>query len=199
VKRLTLRVAEGDANERLDRFIADRGGISRGLARRALEAGGVFVDGRRCKVASRGVWPGQTVDVNLEEGGREGASAAPLEPSRLLFADEWMVAVDKPAGVPAQPTLTADRGTIADLAAALAGGAPRVVVPRLDLETSGVTVLARPRDAAAALSEAFSARTPPNTYLAQTPHPPHTPEGPLEPARCRRRFAPDPRARPTSR
>jgi 23S rRNA pseudouridine1911/1915/1917 synthase len=177
VKRLTLRVAEGEANERLDRFIAARGGISRGLARRALEAGGVFVDGRRCKVASRGVWPGQTVDVNLEEGGREGASAGPLERSRLLYADEWMVAVDKPAGVPAQPTLTADRGTIADLAGALVGGEPLVVVHRLDLETSGVTVLARTREAAAALSEAFRAGAPRKTYLALTARAPIPAEG----------------------
>jgi 23S rRNA pseudouridine1911/1915/1917 synthase len=187
VKRLTLRATEGDSGERLDRFIAARGGISRGLARRALDAGGVFVDGRRCKVASRYVQIGQTIEVNLEEGGRAGAPAASLDRSRLLYADDWLVAVDKPPGVPAQPTLTRDRGTIADVAGELVGGEPLTVVHRLDLETSGVTVLARTREAAAALSEAFRTGAPRKTYLALTARAPAPPHGRIE-----ARLGPDP-------
>jgi 23S rRNA pseudouridine1911/1915/1917 synthase len=179
VKRLTLPVTEGESGERLDRFIAARGGISRGLARRALDAGGVFLDGRRCKVASRFVHAGQLVEVNLEEGGRAASPAAPLDRSRLIYADAALVAVDKPPGVPAQPTLTRDRGTIADLAAELVG-APLTVVHRLDLETSGVTVLARTREAAAALSEAFRAGTPRKTYLALAARAPTPTEGRIE-------------------
>jgi 23S rRNA pseudouridine1911/1915/1917 synthase len=180
VKRLTLRVIEGESGERLDRFIAARGGISRGVARRALEAGGVFLDGRRCKVASRAVHAGQRVEVNLEEGGRPAASPPPLDRSRLLYADAALVAVDKPPGVPAQPTLTRDRGTIAELAGALVGGGALTVVHRLDLETSGVTLLARTRDAAAALSEAFRAGSPRKTYLALTARAPSPREGRID-------------------
>ncbi|HET7753170.1 MAG TPA: RluA family pseudouridine synthase [Anaeromyxobacteraceae bacterium] len=180
MKRLTLRVAEGESGERLDRFIAARGGISRGLARRTLDAGGVFLDGRRCKVASRALQAGQRVEVNLEEGGRAGAPAISLDRSRLLYADAWLVAVDKPPGVPAQPTLTRDRGTIADLAGELVGGAPLTVVHRLDLDTSGVTVLARTREAAAALSEAFRAGDPQKTYLALTARAPSPPDGRID-------------------
>ena len=187
MRRLTLRVAEGESGERLDRFIAARGGISRGLARRALDSGGVFLDGRRCKVASRAVQAGQRVEVNLEEGGRSGADQPPLEAVRLLHADSWLVAVDKPPGIPAQPTLTRDSGTIADLAAALVGGEPLTVVHRLDRETSGVTVLARTRDAAAALSEAFRSGTPKKTYLALTAGAPNPPDGRVE-----ARLGPDP-------
>ena len=50
--------------------------------------------------------------------------------------------MDKPAGVPSQPTLTSDSGTLPDLVAALLG-TPVTLVHRLDRETSGVTVLAR--------------------------------------------------------
>jgi 23S rRNA pseudouridine1911/1915/1917 synthase len=176
VKRLDLRAAEADEGERLDRFIASRGGISRGLARRALDAGGVFVEGRRCKVAGRAVHSGQRVTVNLEEGGRAAAAAEPLERSRLLYADADLVAVDKPAGVPAQPTLTSDRGTLPELVAALLG-APVTLVHRLDRETSGVTVLARTREAAAALSEAFRTGGPRKTYLALCARAPSPREG----------------------
>jgi 23S rRNA pseudouridine1911/1915/1917 synthase len=181
VRRLTLLASPRDAGERIDRFIADRGGISRGLARRALDAGGVFLDGRRCKVASRGVHPGQRIEVNLEEGGRPAIAGEPLERGRLLYTDADLVAVDKPAGVPAQPTLTTDRGALPELVSALLGSAA-TLVHRLDRETSGVTVLARSPAAAAALAEAFRTGGPEKTYLALTARPPSPSEGRIEAA-----------------
>jgi 23S rRNA pseudouridine1911/1915/1917 synthase len=181
VRRLTLLVSPGDAHQRIDRFIAERGGISRGAARRALDTGGVFLDGRRCKVASRGLHPGQRIEVNLEEGGRSAGAPAPLDRGRLLFADEHLAAVDKPAGVPAQPTLTSDRGTLPELAVALLGGEV-TLVHRLDRETSGVTVFARSRAAAAALAEAVRTGAPEKTYLALTVRAPSPPEGRIEAA-----------------
>jgi 23S rRNA pseudouridine1911/1915/1917 synthase len=179
VRRLSLAVEPADKGERLDRFIAARGGISRGEARRALEAGGVFLDGKRCKIAARLVYPGQQIVVNLEEGGREASATGPLERARLLYADDDVVAVDKPAGVPAQPTLTSDRGTLPELAGALLG-APLTLVHRLDRETSGVTVLARTAAAAAALAEQFRTGVPEKTYLALTARPPSPPAGRLD-------------------
>jgi 23S rRNA pseudouridine1911/1915/1917 synthase len=177
VRRLSLVVGPADAHQRLDRFVAARGGISRGLARRALDAGGVFLDGRRCRVASRALRPGQIVEVNLEEGGRSPESApAALGPERLLHVDAHLAAVDKPAGLPSQATLTSDRGTLPELAAALVGG-PVEVVHRLDRETSGVMLLARTREAAAALSEAFRSGVVEKTYLALCARAPDPPEG----------------------
>jgi 23S rRNA pseudouridine1911/1915/1917 synthase len=181
LRRLTLLVSQCDAKQRIDLFIATRGGISRGAARRALDTGGVFLDGRRCKVASRGLHPGQRIEVNLEEGGRATAPAEPLDRARLLYADGDLVAVDKPAGVPAQPTLTTDRGTLPELVSALIG-ASVTIVHRLDRETSGVTVLARSRAAAAALVEAFRAGGPEKTYLALTARSPSPPDGRLDAA-----------------
>jgi 23S rRNA pseudouridine1911/1915/1917 synthase len=181
LKRLSLVVRPVDEGERLDRFIAARGGVSRGLARRAIDEGGVFLDGRRCKVASKQVRAGYDITINLEEGGRAPAAGAALDRSRLLFADEHLVAVDKPAGVPAQATLTSDRGTLPSLVSALLGGQV-TLVHRLDRETSGVTVLARSRAAAAALAEAFRAGTARKTYLALCARAPAPPEGRLEAA-----------------
>jgi 23S rRNA pseudouridine1911/1915/1917 synthase len=176
LRRLKLQAGPTDAHERLDRFIAARGGISRGEARRAIDAGGVFLDGRRCKVAGRTLHPGQEVVVNLEEAGRGADAPAALERGRLLYADQDLVAVDKPAGVAAQPTLTTDRGTLPELVAALLGG-PVTLVHRLDRETSGVTVLARSAAAAAALAEAFRTGAPEKTYLALCARAPSPPEG----------------------
>jgi 23S rRNA pseudouridine1911/1915/1917 synthase len=181
VKRLVLVALPGDEGERLDRFIAARGGISRGAARRAIDEGGVFLDGRRCKVAGKPIRGGYTVHVNLEEGGRTPDPVAPLGPERLLFADQHLVAVDKPAGVPAQATLTSDRGTLPELAADLLGG-PVTLVHRLDRETSGVTVLGRSPESTFALAEAFRAGVPEKTYLALCLRPPSPPEGRVDAA-----------------
>jgi 23S rRNA pseudouridine1911/1915/1917 synthase len=181
VKRLDLVALPGDEGERLDRFVAARGGISRGAARRAIEEGGVFLDGRRCKVASKPIRPGYTVTVNLEEGGHAPAAAEPLAGERLLFADEHLVAIDKPSGVPAQATLTSDRGTLPELASALLGR-PVTLVHRLDRETSGVTLLACSPAATAALAEAFRAGVPEKTYLALCRKPPSPPEGRVDAA-----------------
>ncbi len=179
MRRLTLRVSAADAGVRLDRFLAARGGISRGLARRALDAGGVFLDGKRCKVAGRSVREGQAVVVNLEEGGRPVPGPIALEPSRILYSDEHLVVVDKPAFVPAQPTLTTDRGALPELVSSLLGS-PVTLVHRLDRQTSGATVLARTRQAAAALSEAFRTGTPEKTYLALTARPPSPRDGTVD-------------------
>jgi len=149
-----------------------------------LEAGGVFLDGRRCKVLSRGVHPGQRIEVNLEERGRAAEPRLKLDPSRLLFSDGHLAAVDKPAGVPAQPTLTTDRGTLPELVSALLG-APVLPVHRLDRETSGVALFAASRVAASALAEAFRASRPVKTYLALTARAPAPPEGRIEAALAR--------------
>jgi 23S rRNA pseudouridine1911/1915/1917 synthase len=181
VRRLSLAVGAADEGERLDRFIAARGAISRGEARRALDAGGVFLDGRRCKVAAREVREGQRVVVNLAEGGRAAGAPPPLERARLLYADAELAAVDKPPGVPSQPTLTTDRGTLPELVAALLGS-PVTLVHRLDRDTSGVTVFARTPAAAAALAAAFRDGTPEKTYLALCARAPAPREGRLEAA-----------------
>jgi 23S rRNA pseudouridine1911/1915/1917 synthase len=192
LRRLQLEVGAADAGERLDRFIAARGGISRGEARRALDAGGVFLDGKRCKTASRETQPGQKVVVNLEEGGQGPAKAAKLGRERLLFADAHLVAVDKPAGVPSQATLTGDRGTLPDLVEGLLD-APVFLVHRLDRETSGVMLLARTQAVANKLSALFEKRVPKKTYLALCSAVPWPPEGRIDVA-----MGPDPQ-RPGAR
>lgn len=90
-----------------------------------------------------------------------------------------LCAVDKPAGVPAQPTQASDRGHLPELAQALMGG-EIFPVHRLDRETSGVVVLARTRAAAAALSAAFREGSPQKTYLALCTRAPEPRDGRIE-------------------
>ncbi len=165
MKKLTLRTSPADDGERLDKFIARAGGIPRGEARRALDRGGVWLDGKRVKANSRPVSDGQTVVVVLEEAGRTSPEERALTPERILFEDAHLIAVDKPAGVPAQPTLASDKGTLLSMVGEHVGR-PVGLVHRLDLETTGITVFAKSKAATSALGEAFREGTARKRYLA---------------------------------
>ncbi len=155
----------GDRSQRIDRFISLRGGLSRGEARRLLDRGGVWVDGRRVKIASRGVDAGQQVTVVLEESGRTSFQAKPLQPEQILYEDGEIIAVDKPPGVPSQATMGSDQGTLLDIVSNYLGNSVWLV-HRLDLETSGVVVFAKTRATASRLGEQFREGAIEKKYLA---------------------------------
>lgn len=162
-----MTARDADSGERLDKFIARAGGVTRGEARRALDLGGVWLDGRRVKRASLPVQAGQRVTVVLEEAGRSEPGPSTLAPERILFEDDHLIAVDKPPFVVAQPTLATDQGTLlAQVSAHL--GRPAGLVHRLDRETSGVTVFAKTAHATSALAAAFREGTARKRYLAVT-------------------------------
>jgi 23S rRNA pseudouridine1911/1915/1917 synthase len=137
--------------------------LSRSSARVALDLGAVFVDQRRVKVASRKVFPGQHVVVHLggaferahKQVGRAARERdeAHLPPFRVLFEDEHLVVVDKPAGLLSAPTPEGDSGNLQRQLSRRGGEV--FVVHRLDLQTSGVLVYAKSEAANHALSEMF--------------------------------------------
>jgi tRNA pseudouridine32 synthase/23S rRNA pseudouridine746 synthase len=84
---------------------------------------------------------------------------------RIVFADDWLVVVDKPSGMPSVPARTPLDPL--DVAAVLRDElGPLEAVHRLDRDTSGLLVLARSPTARAALGRAFESRSVSKTYLA---------------------------------
>jgi 23S rRNA pseudouridine1911/1915/1917 synthase len=174
-QRVAFTASSEDGDRRLDQVLAARvPGLSRRQARVLLDIGGVFVDGRRVKVASRPVRAGEEIVAVL--GGalaratkRPGRDARLADESKLpayttVFEDEDIVVVDKPAGLLTAPTPESDRNNLADLLSRRAG--QRVlVVHRIDLETSGLVVLAKTDLANRALSERFRAHDLERAYL----------------------------------
>lgn len=162
---LELSVDEADAGGRLDAFLVRHvPGLSRAGARRVLEAGHVRVNGRR---APRG-------GVALEVGDRVTLAEAPPPtftprapdgsvPLVVVYEDEALVIVDKPAGVPTHPLRPEEAATLVNalLAAhpemAGVGYSPREpgIVHRLDNETSGLLIAARTAAAFDALRAAL--------------------------------------------
>lgn len=140
--------------DRLDRVVPRaHPDLSRRRARTLIAEGAVFLDGKRCKVASRHVPVGARLVVHLEVPDR-----AP-DP-RVLFEDEDIVVIDKPAGLSANPSETSAADSVVQR---LAG---TKLVHRLDKDTTGVMVLARSARATEALAHAFRDRHVDKTYRA---------------------------------
>ncbi len=157
-------VEPSEAELRLDQLVSSRTGLSRRQAREALKLGGVQVSQRRVRVASRTVPPGAEVRVAVDDLG----PVPDFEPE-VVFEDAWLLAVNKPAGIPTQGTQASDRH---DLLALLKRRRPDerlLLCHRLDQGTSGVLVFAK--DPKADLGPRFHDRRVQKTYLARVSTP----------------------------
>jgi 23S rRNA pseudouridine1911/1915/1917 synthase len=154
------------AGERLDRAIAALApGVSRGEARRLIAAGVVFVDGKRTGIQSRTVRGGERVSweqpAQLPAGDDRGTPGA--QP-RIVVERPALWIVDKPAGMPVEPTRAGSRGTLQEWLTRQHG--PAYITHRLDTPTSGLIVVARDRRAQAGLNRLFAAHVIGRRYLA---------------------------------
>jgi 23S rRNA pseudouridine1911/1915/1917 synthase len=164
---LRLPVGEEAAGTRLDRFLAEPLG-SRAQAQGLIERGRVHVDGRR-RAKRHVVSPGEIVTVELEEtvAGPADPSPAPFE---VAYEDEYLLIVDKPAGVVVHPARGHHTGTLAQALDGRAAGGDDPwragIVHRLDRDTSGLLVIAKRDDVYRALKELLAARELRREYLA---------------------------------
>lgn len=166
-----LTVAPADAGLRLDQFVAAHcSDISRTLARRLIDLGGVHAGGRRISQCSRTAVCGETVELFIDG---LPLNLYKLTPTDILYQDKYLLAVNKPAGIETQPTPARFKGTLyAALLEYLRDPqrpqqkAELGMVQRLDRDTSGVILFSIHPRAHAALTRAFSERTADKRYLA---------------------------------
>jgi 23S rRNA pseudouridine1911/1915/1917 synthase len=143
---LEFLVSADDAGTRLDTFLGNRPGLgSRSQVARWIQSGAVTVDGAR-RVKSYLLSEGERVAVEpVEEAPFPLVAEALAVP--VLYEDEWLLVVDKPAGMPVHPSRGHSSGTLvhALLGHGLAGGEEfrPGVVHRLDKDTTGVLVVAK--------------------------------------------------------
>ena len=159
-------VCPPDGGDRLDKVIAQlHPGTSRSQARRLIADGSVFVEGRRCRIASRLVHAGEHIRVSA------AVAVAAGGPLTVVYEDDDCVAIDKPAGMPSAPTQTAAAGTALEVLQMQrrgpAGKCSLWVVHRLDAATSGVLLFAKNRRAAAPLSAAVQGQLISKPYNAR--------------------------------
>ncbi|RRH78040.1 RluA family pseudouridine synthase [Falsigemmobacter faecalis] len=182
-----LTVSEDDGEMRLDRWLKKKfPQLNQVAVEKMCRKGELRIDGGRAKPADR-IVPGQKVRVpplpteapplkirGMEEMITE--ADAEMIQSCVMFRDQHLIVINKPAGLPSQGGSGLDHRTVDGLTPALMFGykeRPKLV-HRLDKDTSGLLVLARTDRVARALSEAFRERTTRKIYwaaVAGVPHP----------------------------
>jgi 23S rRNA pseudouridine1911/1915/1917 synthase len=151
-------VTPEDAGLRIDQLLAKHvPGLSRRTARKVLLIGGVFVESARVKIASKIIQPGHKVDVHLGGALETVTAADKMAPPELdlLFEDEHLLVVDKPAHLATAATRESDRHNLLYYLSQRPSSLHLHLVHRLDMETSGLLVVAKTADAAHRLSELF--------------------------------------------
>jgi 23S rRNA pseudouridine1911/1915/1917 synthase len=165
-------VSDDDAGIRLDRFLVTRAGeLSRTRIQELIAEGRVSVNGVVTKPSHR-LETGEQVDIEVPqvEGPEVAAEAIPLD---VLYEDDDLAVVNKPAGIAVHPGAGESTGTLVSallyrLGTLSAIGGPRRpgIVHRLDKGTSGALVVARTDEAHRGLVEQFQERLVEKTYVA---------------------------------
>jgi len=155
-----------EAGERLDRLAARRLETSRSVVQRIIQKGLLRVDGEEV-VPSYRVRGGERVEARMTE---EGVSPEEI-PVSVVFEDEHLLVVEKPAGLVVHPGAGNLSGTLVNalLGRGIAGGeAPSRpgVVHRLDRDTSGLMVLAKGEPAYSRLVAEMGGRRVRRVYRA---------------------------------
>ncbi|HLI97475.1 MAG TPA: RluA family pseudouridine synthase, partial [Candidatus Baltobacteraceae bacterium] len=173
-------VTPEDAGKRADVIVAHHTGFSRSLVAEAVRRGDLRVNGLAVK-GSYLVAEGDVVDAQL-------ADRPPLavEPEAIdltiVYEDDAVLVVDKPAGMVTHPAHGATSGTLVNALLAhvssLPGETVRAgLVHRLDRDTSGLLVVAKTEEALSALGKAMKARHISREYLGLTAGIPAQPKG----------------------
>lgn len=178
---------EVETPNRLDKAITEvLTDVSRGKAQSAVTNGWVKLNGVVCNKTSTRVEPGDKIDLELEVEAEERLLAENIA-LNVLYVDENVIVVNKPAGMVVHPGAGNQDGTLVN---ALLYHWPEIrevgeegrpgIVHRLDKETSGVLIVARNNPAFKWLVRQFKTRKARKTYLALVDGHPPTPSGRIE-------------------
>ncbi len=169
-----LTVAEAAHHTRIDVFLQTTLTLSRAKTKALFERDAVRLNNRRCKKGDF-VAAGDRIEIDFDQNETNAAVADHALTLSILFEDESLVFVDKPAQMPTHPLAPKETGTLANALLAhypqmaQVGDDPREagVCHRLDTETSGVLVAAKTRESWLAVREQFkAARELDKRYLA---------------------------------
>lgn len=166
-----MTVDEGGHAQRLDRWLAAvLQGFSRSHLQQQVEQGAVRIDGVVVSKCARRLRAGEVVTIELRPTAQAQAYAPQPMALPIVFEDEHVLVVDKPAGLVVHPGAGHWSGTLLNGLLAHHGAAaalPRAgIVHRLDKDTSGLMVVAKSAAAYEALVAAIAARTVRRIYVA---------------------------------
>ena len=164
---------DAESGLRLDRFLAEASGLSRSRVKGLIEAGHASADGAVLTEPAATVRAGQHYRLTPPAPIAATPLAQPIGLD-ILFEDDDLIVLDKPAGLVVHPAPGNEDGTLVNALLAhcgdrlpgLGGEKRPGIVHRLDRDTSGVMVVAKSELAMAALGRAFAERSIERHYLA---------------------------------
>lgn len=167
--RVQFPVSQHEAGLRLDAFLGSKPEVgSRSRAAALIRAGVATVNGV-VRPKSHPLSEGEVVTVDLSEGLTLQVSCEPV-PVPIVYEDEWLLVVDKPAGMAVHPSRGHYSGTLVQalLGHGLTGGEEfrPGVVHRLDKDTSGLMIAAKSVEVHRRLSTMIRNRAVDRRYLA---------------------------------
>lgn len=168
----TIVVPPGKKKERLDLFLVHHiENATRNRIQRGIKQGLVLVDGRPAR-ASHLVGPGEVIQVTLPKPPPQKATPENI-PLNILFEDDHLLVVNKPAGMVTHPAHGNYTGTLVNallhhcrMLSEINNDMRPGIVHRLDKDTSGLLVVAKTDVVHAALAKQFAARTVDREYRA---------------------------------
>ena len=178
---------DGEGRQRLDVFLAARlPEFSRARLQGLIKDGFVTVEGEPATKPGRDLEPGARLELRIPPPIPSTLVAEDI-PLDIIFENDDLLVVDKPAGMVVHPSPGHDRGTLVHAALGHVtdlqgvGGEERPgIVHRLDKETSGLIVIAKNESAHRWLQDQFRGRTVEKLYLALVDGRPPTPTGRVE-------------------
>ncbi len=170
---LELKVRSLAAPKRIDAYLAGvwKPKFSRQEIKTALLKGRVFLNGKPARPRYM-VQEGDCIAGDFPD--RDVAFLLPESiPLKIIYEDDWILVIDKPAGMVVHPGAGNKKGTLVqallgkECALSTLGGRHRPgIVHRLDKETSGLLVVAKDNEAHRGLQSQFESRSLSKTYLA---------------------------------
>ncbi len=170
VARVTRRVPDALAGLRLDKALARMfPEHSRNRLQRWLREGHVSLDSRAAKPKQK-IWGGERIEIRSQPGPADTAFRAEAIPLDIVYEDDDVLVINKPAGLVVHPGSGNWKGTLLN---ALLHRSPQLaaipragIVHRLDKDTSGLLVVAKTLRAHTELVRQLQARTVRRDYLA---------------------------------
>jgi len=179
---LTGTIADG--GQRLDKALADASGLSRERVKALIGEGAVSLDGRVVAQVSQKPGPGAAWAIRVPAATPALAQAQDI-PLVVVYEDEALIVIDKPAGLVVHPAAGNLDGTLVNAllhhcrgALSGIGGVARPgIVHRIDKDTSGLLVVAKTDAAHESLARQFADHSITRAYRAITAGVPVPPTG----------------------
>jgi 23S rRNA pseudouridine1911/1915/1917 synthase len=174
LQEVTLRVDAGQQSVRIDKYLVSRLGshISRTKIQYAAEAGNILVNGKTVK-SNYKIRPGDDIIIVFPKSSDHYDLTPENIPLEILYEDESIVVINKPAQLVVHPGLGNSRGTLIHALLYHFQQLPPAKEPfrpglvhRLDKDTTGIMVIAKTEQALAHLAKQFFERSIERKYIA---------------------------------